>query len=917
MHHESGADSPAVVSAIEIQPPRDVVGDRVAILISDIEGSTEMAQTLDTSWQDVLSGHHRLVRRCCTAREGFEASNNGDGFLYLFSSVTAAVAAAVAARDSLRHEVWPTGTAVRVRIAVHVGSVVHRPDAGFIGVDIHRAARIMSAGHGDQILLSAAAYACLDPRAPAPVGHVIDHGFYWLKDLRSPERIYELTDGGLGGSIRARSVGQADYPATPCRLVGREEELHLLQRLLVDRRGVPITVCGAGGVGKTRLAIELLRSNQTRPGTFIDLAPMMDSTQVLTELARVLGIDGSTTPTIDDVAWELDRRATLIVLDNVEQVIGAAPMIARLARLASEARLVVTSRMNLNVTGEAVIALAPLTVGGGTSTALELFEELAVELHGRALTTPEERRVAAEICSLLDGLPLAIELAVGRLDMLGLGGLRRHLSQSTQILVAGRRDASDRHRALESAVRWSYDLLGARAQRVFRCLSQLPGGATAGSIVELAGFDLSSALVSLEELVDHRLAYVNPGSAGEPRFVMLRVVRDFGTHELECDEAAQLWAGITVHSQRLARRAEVELSSHAVHDSYLELLDEIDNVRSVLERGVGDDILLERALALAADMTPFWWQDHLAEGLQWLRRLAAAGDSTPTAPRAYVRAAMLATYGGRADDAIQLAQRGVELCRAQARQGSDLSLGLQVLAAAWSAQGERARALAAVEEGLTIDRTVRPGTRAIHVVNHGNVLLAENLIDEAEALYAESQAFFERQGDSWLIAGPLARLGDVAIRRGDLDRAAELLARALTTWRQGGASSGQARAQAGLARARFLAGDRDDAVRLAGAAFTWAREAGTHGEAPWAIAVRAATLVTEARPEDAGLLFGAAHGLGVAFAQPLHGCIAHDLGAANAELDEMLTPAGAEQLRRQGRSWSVDRAMVEVAARWT
>ena len=868
----------------------------------------------------VLGEHNALVRGSCARFDGFEASNHGDGFLYLFPSALAAANAAIDARNAIETAPWPEDARVRIRIGIHSGAVTYSVNAGFVGLDIHRASRLSSSGVGGQILVSAATTQCLRLASTEWEGRVDGLGFFWLKDIRLAEEIYELDRVGVARRVRARPIGGADFPPTPCRLIGRERELEALESAVGQATGVPVTVTGFGGVGKTRLSTELLLRCSTRPGYFVDLAHLDAAASVTAAIANALGLETSTVTVsaIDGIALEIERQQALLVLDNFEQILGASHDVARLARNAPTARVVVTSRSRLRVAGEIVIELLPLDTTSDSGPAVELFEVLA----GQRTTTlldPDDRRIVAELCRLVDGVPLAIELAAGRLELLGLSGLQTHLNESMSSLGAGRRDSADRHSAIDNAIRWSYELLPATAQRTFLCLSQFAGGATPKAITEVLGTDASSAIVDLGDLVDQYLARRVTPDSGEPRFAMIRMVREFGSAELQrVGSRLDLRERIAGYYRRFAHHTATNLQSKAQFDAYRRTQDELENIRSVLAWSLDDRLFLDEAFGVATDLTAFWWQGNLAEGLDWLRRLSELAGSSGhrTAARLYVRGALLATYCGQADEAIELAMAGIKICEREGRGNADRSMGLQTLAAALSARRDVSGALEAVYEWLDIDRTVNKDSRAIHIVNHANVLLAENLVDDAAALYEESVSIFGAKSETWLVAGPIARLGDVATRRGDYELATRLLRDAIATWQAGGGTSGLARSQGGLARARFLLGDRDEALRLAGDAFQWAFGTRTIGEAHWSVIVRAAALVDEGRCHDAAATFGNALRLAYAFAQPIHACIEIEFADALAEIDRQI--GVEERLRVWGRSqrYTVHESLTQVQANW-
>jgi predicted ATPase len=601
-------------------------------------------------------------------------------------------------------------------------------------------------------------------------------------------------------------------------------------------------------------------------------------------------------------------------------VIGAADVVARFARGTPDVQLLVTSRQPLRVAGELIINVDPLETVDASERgpALELFRSMTEAFGSRISFDGHECVIASEICRLVDGLPLAIELAAARVEALGLSSLRDNLAASTAVLSHGRRDVPQRHVALDATVASARDLLSSDSALVMDCLSAMAAG---GSLEQLSSFtDLTvdAVLAAVGELVEHRLIHPRDSPGGARFFAMLRVLRETVWAQLVREgRAAEHQAHVAAYYRALTNRTDGATTRAAERrDIFLRYSDELETIRGVLAWAEARPELIDDAAVLVTNMTTFWWSQNLSEGIAWLKRLHTAATTVghPADARLLARAAFLSTYGGSSDDAIDLAERALQLCRRRNRALSDVSLCLQILAAAWSSRGASQRALEAVDEGLDIDRSLPAGLRAIHIVNHANVLLAENLVADAESLYRESLSHFRSLGEAWLVAGPLARLGDVALRRGDIDAGLRFFEEARRCWSEGAGATGRARTDAGLARAHLLSGREDEADTLARAAFEWACECGAFGEAPWAIAVHAAVQSAHDRYEDASFLFGSAVLLARSFAQPIHGCLTHDLGRWSQPAESVIVSATAGEPPFVARS--TDALVGEVNDRW-
>jgi predicted ATPase len=725
----------------------------VTLVFTDIEGSTRLLADLGTDeYKRALARHRSAVREAFGRHHGYEVDYEGDAFFYAFESATAAVAAvreAMAALDD--------GT-MRVRVGIHTGEPALDPPK-YVGMDVHRAARIMAAAHGGQVVLSQSTHDLVDQR-----GGLRDLGEHRLKDLAAPIRLYQLGEGEFP-PLASLYRTNLPVPATP--FLGREYELHEVVALL-EREDVRLaTLTGPGGTGKTRLALQAAAeaAEEFPDGlTWVALAPLHDPALILAAVAQALDVkEQPGRPLADVLLARLSGRRQLLLLDNAEHLLPrAADDVARL-REASGVTLLVTSRERLQLQSEQVWAVPPL----GKKDGVTLFTARAHALEPTFTATPAVR----ELCNRLDNLPLALELAAARTPLFTPEQLLERLGQRLDLLKGGR-DAEPRQQTLRATIAWSHDLLDENEQRLFRRLAVFVGG----SSYEAAEAVCEADPDTLQSLLDKSLLRRRDTKFG-PRYWTLETIREFAAERLqESGEVTKLQKRHADHFLRLAEETEPALHGPG-QTAYLDQLDtEQDNLRAALGSSSA-----ESRLRLAGALSWFWQlRSYLAEGSGWLEQaLHEVEEETMDRARALDGAGRLAFYrGDRGADRRCLEESASLLQELGDKRG--LAQTLAYLGVAAGVVGDADTARTAGEQAVAMSRSVGDEwTQALALWGLGsNHLLGRCGPPDAAAaapLLAESAALFRKTGDKWGLAAPLLYLGRIARTSGDLDTARRLL----------------------------------------------------------------------------------------------------------------------------------------------
>jgi predicted ATPase len=732
----------------------DLPAGTVTFLFTDVEGSTKLLHELGAeAYADALADHRRVVREACAAEHGVEVDTQGDAFFFAFPSAPEAVAAAQAITDALAEG------QIRLRIGVHTGTPL-LTEEGYVGDDVHFAARVGASAHGGQVVLSQSTRELVAGAA------VTELGEHRLKDIDGAVSIYQLGDGTFPP---LKTISNTNLPRPASSFVGRERELSEVLASL-ERGARLLTLTGPGGSGKTRLALEVAATlvPSYKAGVFwIGLASLREASLVTDTIAQTLGAK-------DNLAEYIAEREMLLLLDNLEQVIEAAPALSGLVQACPNLTLFCTSRELLRVHGEVEYSVPPLA----SSEAVSLFCE-------RSGLGPSEE--VSEVCARLDDLPLAVELAAARTKALSPAQILERLSDRLDLLRGGR-DAETRQQTLRATIAWSYDLLTEEEQRVFLALSVFVGGCTLEAVENVAEADLDT----LQSLVEKSLLRFT-----SERYWTLETIREFAADQL----------ALTSGAERLARRhlayyfaLAVDVDEHRkVGDYDLERLEEeFDNLRGALDTALMLDP--EQALDLAGRLGLYWNRRGLySEGRQ---RLAAALAAAPAAQpfaraRALSEAGNLALWQADLDAAEQLGREALALTREHGdRSGSGYALNLLGMIAT---DRDPSAAVELYEESLAeYEAAGDEKGRLLPLQNLASNALSRRDYERAISLLRERVAG-TRGRDTYSLALAIGLLGFALAANGETEEARQSFEESLELCRAHGFSRAEAEVLSGLA----------------------------------------------------------------------------------------------------------------------
>jgi predicted ATPase/class 3 adenylate cyclase len=888
----------------------------VTFLFTDIEGSTRLLQQLGDRYAEVVTEYRRLLRTAIEDSEGQEVDTQGDALFFAFPRARDAVAAAVAAQRAIATYAWAEGAAVRVRMGLHTGEPLSA-STGYIGMDVHRAARICAAGHGEQILLSGTTRDLIEHDLPERL-ILRDLGEHRLKDLAHPQHLFQVVTTDLPCEfppLKSLNTLPNNLPVQLTSFIGREHEIAEVKGLLSTTR--LLTLTGAGGSGKTRLAIQVAAEllEAFKDGVWmVELAGLSDLALVPHTVASTLSVrEQSGHPLLTTLADFLQPKHVVLILDNCEHLVAACGQLAEaLLRICPNLRILVTSREALSIPGEAIWRVPPLTLPDPREPqspetlaeyeAVRLFVERAVFSQPGFAISSSNAPAVVQVCYQLDGIPLAIELAAARVKVLAVEQIAARLDDRFQLLTGGSRTVLPQHRTLRAAMDWSYDLLLETERVLLRRLSVFAGGWTleaAEVICSGDGVEKSAVLDLLTQLVDKSLLIVETQS-GEARYRLLETVRQYGRDRLvELEETDRMRTGHLDFF--LGQAGAVQKLSGSALDAWRQRMEtEHDNMRAALEWSwaKGDT---EATLRLAAALNSFWdVRGYWTEGRKWLELALASTSGTPSMRAEALRVAgMLAWYQGDIGCAVARLEESVALRRALGdkkgmavslnnlgivvyRQGNygravallEESLGLNrelahkepltlyLLGIIARLRGEYERAEALGREGLALNRELgRKRQTALSLDSLGLLAYYRGDYTQAHALCEESLALFRELGDKFGIAGSLNSLALVACGQGDHDRAGALCQESLALSREISDRGAMARSLNILGRVACGHGEYEGGVVLLWEGLTLFREMGDKLGIIRCLDGLAGVAWARELPELAARMFGAAEGI--------------------------------------------------------
>ena len=908
----------------------------VTFLFTDIEGSTKLWEKSPAGMKAALARHDTLLWEAIEGHGGFVFKTVGDAFCAAFPTAFGALESALAAQRALFSEAWGEETgALRARMALHTGAT-HERDGDYFGPQVNRVARLLATGHGGQVLLSSSTQELVRDQLPTN-SHLRDLGEKHLKDLARPERIFQFAAPDLPSEfppLRTLDSYANNLPLQATPLIGREREIEAACRRLRNPDTRLLTLVGPGGTGKTRLGLQVAAElvDDFEDGVyFVPIAAITDPTLVGPTIARVLGLSegGGAQPPEELLEGYLRDRQTLLLLDNLEQVLEAAPVLEGLLSTAFGLKILATSRIPLRLYGEYEFPVPPLSLPDPASLpplehltdyeAISLFVERARALRPDFSLTKKDGPAVVEICKRLDGLPLAIELAAARIKLLPPRVLLDKLSNRLKILTGGARNLPERQRTLRNAIEWSYGLLDEGEKLLFGRLGVFSGGATLEAIeavCDVRGDLPTDVFDGASSLLDKSLLRQEEGAGGEPRFVMLETIHEFANAKLEGSGEAE--AVRRAHAEYfLALAEEAERMLWGAEDAaWLERLEqEHDNMRSALAWAIEHE---EATLALRVGGALRWYwymEGYYGEGRRWLE--AALGkDWSAAAAEARARAlegvGWLASGQGDLDRAQDAAKEGLKLST-EAGLGDVVAADLQnVLGEAVARQrGDYEWAAELLTESLALHRKAGD-IRGVawSLGSLANVSSDRGNYEQAKELYEEGLALSRELDGAELLGAYLTSLGYESLLEGEPERATALNEEAAALYRKRGRRGGLQHTLANLGWATLPRGDYEQAETLHKQSLRVSQDLGDKLIASESLEGLACTAGAQGEAERSAILFGAAERLreaeGYQLAPRDHSLREPYLAAARSLLDEAAWSAA----REKGRSMEFEDAVV-------
>lgn len=811
----------------------------VTLVFTDIEGSTRLLHDLGDDYLAVLADHRRLLRAAFTEAGGREVDTQGDAFFVVFPRARDAVAAAIAAQRALLQHRWPNGASVRVRMGLHTGEPLSG-GKGYVGIDVHRAARIGAAAWGGQVIVSQTTRELIAADLPEGL-HLRDLGEHRLKDLGAPQHLYQIAADDLPSDFpppRSLDALPNNLPVQLTSLVGRDRELIEIDRLLENPSCRLLTLIGPGGIGKTRLALHAAarRVEKHAQGVyFVPLSAVATPEFLAPTLAAILQLPIDTaTSDKDPKAQLLDylgRRSMLLVMDNFEHLVDGALLLDELLEGAREIKLIVTSRERLNLRGEWTFDVPGLSYprnGDGAPIedygAISLFTERARQVDPAFSLSDQERTHATRICRLVDGMPLAIELAAAWASTLSCREIAEAIERNVDFLATSMRDVPDRHRSLRAAFEHSWRLLSEPQQTGFRRLSVFRGGFQREAASTVAGLDLSM----LAELVNKSLVR----RSAEGRYGIHELLAQYAAEKLSAfpeEEEAVRGRHSRYYTTFLADRAE-SIRGARLKEVREEIRTELGNVGTAVQwlaaHGSETDVRSTFASLHAFYRGQGWHEGadafrRIAETLRSMTEMEGEADGNRAGLMASAQAyqAFLSSAAGDTAESDGL----VQLCLPTLRRlgyAREVAACLSALGVNASNRGEYAESVKYLEEVLALME--RSPDYFITTWSHtwlGWAHFELGNYGEAERHYQASGDLSRSRGDKLALAFTLDKLGILADALKQYQRAAQLHQDALSVFVEMESKAGEAYSLTRRSFSNWGLGNYEEAARLGRAGY--------------------------------------------------------------------------------------------------